>query len=82
MPTPFGSQKHIDVRDSVFSVIRGLQPTTTEALVGLCNALGAVIAEHIRTTPADRDTLVNLVRDHLPRYIDTYTTMHNPLRKD
>lgn len=82
MPRPFSRTKHIDVRDSVFSVIRGIQPTTTEALVGLCNALGAVIAEDAHGDMIREGDLIRQVAEHLPRYVEVYRNPdNNPLAK-
>lgn len=72
--------KHLDVRDSTFSVIRGINPNTDEAIVGLLNVLGAIIAEHSKIDPTERQRLIEIVNRKLPEYVDAYTRGDNPLR--
>jgi len=71
---------HHDVRDSVFSVIRGLTPTTEEAMAGLLNVLGAVIAERAKGDVIEQGRLIGIVESQLPRYVHAYRT-NNPLRR-
>lgn len=74
------SMKAKDVRDSMFSVIRGLNPESLVAVAGLMNVLGAVIAEQTKADPAFRQRVLDIVHRTLPNYVDAYTRGDNPLR--
>jgi len=67
-----------DIRDSVFTMIRTLNPTTEAALAGLLNVLGAVIAERGTNDPAEIARLRGIVDMTLPQYIHAYRK-NNPL---
>lgn len=73
--------KILDTRDSIFSVIRGLNPTSQESVVALCNVLGAVIAERTHNNPEEEARLITIVTNVLPRYVEAYRQRDNPLRR-
>lgn len=80
MPLPIEETMAIrDIRDSVVRVIKGLDPSTEAAVLGLMNVLGMVIAERAGSDRAERERLITLASGSLGRYVEAYTR-DNPLK--